>query len=151
MHFSTSEVIHAPRDAVFAAITDFDAIERQVIRAGGTLTRTGGPGPEATWQGTASFRGTERDFTSRVADWTPPGGYRLASETSGLDALVDLRCIAVNEATTRLEILVDLKPRSMKARILLNSLKLMRSQINARFKQRIRRFADSIAEQAGNP
>lgn len=150
MHFSTSEVIHAPREAVFAEVTDFDAVERQIVKAGGSLTRTGGAGPDAAWQGHFRFRGTERDFTSRVGDWTPPGGYRLISATTGLDALVDVRCVAVDAATTRLEILVDLKPRSMKAKILLNSLKLMRSQINARFKQRIQKFADHVAQKAGN-
>lgn len=148
MHFSTTEVIHAPREAVFAAVSDFEGFERQITRAGGSLTRTGLPGPDTRWHGTFSFRGTRREFTSQVADWTPPGGYRLASETGGLHALIDVRCIAMDADTTRLEILVDLTARTLTARLLLNSLKLMRSQMNTRFKKRIQKFGDSIARQA---
>ena len=149
MHFSTSEEIAAPRDRVFAELTDFAAFERQIHRAGGEVARSGAPGPDTRWTGHFQFRGVERDVTAQVQDWAPPGGYRIASDTGGLHAVIDLRCVAIDDLRTRLDVLVDLKPQTIKARVLVNSLKLMRPQLTKRFNKRVRDFAQAVAFRAG--
>jgi carbon monoxide dehydrogenase subunit G len=148
MHFSSSEEINAPRDHVFAEITDFAGFERQIERAGGDVTRTGDPGPDAAWTGRFSFRGTQRDVKAQVTDWAVPGGYRIISDTGGLSAVIDVRCVSIDAERTRLDVLLDLKPTTLGSRVLINSFKLMRMQLNRRFNRRVRDFALGVAHRA---
>ena len=86
MRLSTRQDIDAPLDEAFAAISDFDYLERQILRRGIQIVRTDDlstPGPGMAWRGDMTLRGQVYDVRCRLAEWTAPGpvplGLRLLS------------------------------------------------------------------------
>lgn len=148
MQFTTSEVIAASQEQVFDEVTDFDSFERQIVRAGGTVARTGGAGPDAAWTGHFDFRGTQRTVAARVTGWTAPSGYIVSGETGGLALRAEVRCVPLDPERTQLDVTVEMTARTLSVRVLLNSVKLMRTQVSRRFKKRVRDFAEGVSHRA---
>ena len=73
MELTAHEDIEAPQDRVFAMMADFDTIERQAMRRGLDVTRTGdGPGAGMAWDVAFQFRGKRR-----AAPIASPIGWNL--------------------------------------------------------------------------
>ncbi len=148
MHFSASENIDAPQETVFQEVTDFANFERQLRRAGGQIDRTGAPGPDCTWTGNVAFRGTTREIEAKVDKWAAPNGFTVLSHSGGLKVTADVTTVALSPTRTRLDILVDIKPQTLPARVLLQSARLFKHKANQRFKERVRAFAKSVSKRA---
>lgn len=149
MNFSSKEDIEAPIDAVFDMLSDFDAMERAAVRRGIEVTRDGPAAKKEvgqTWDLSFSFRGKPRDATIKLASYDPPSAMEFDSTSSGLDAkgVIELTELASNR--TRMTISVALSAENLSARLLLQSLKLAKSNLNKRFKIRIADFAKNIEE-----
>lgn len=146
MKFSTREDIEAPIDVVFAHITDFAAYERQALRRGASVQRLDGDGPVevgAAWEVKFAFRGKER--TMRLSlDQMDEQGLEIASTAGGLDGQSEVTLVALSPKRTRLAIGIELKARTLTARLLLQSLKLAKANLNQRFKKRVSELASDI-------
>lgn len=147
MKFSAREDIAASIDDVFCAVTDVDAFERAALRRGLDVTRLDGDGPPgegACWDVGFDLRGQRRQAQTTITGWDPEQGVTFFAASDGLraDGLVDLTPLA--KARTRLLVSVDLRPETFRARLLLQSLKLARSNLEHRFKSKIAGFARQI-------
>lgn len=151
MKFSTNEDIAAPIDTVFRRVSDFPGFERQAIRAGADIERTDAldtPGVGMGWKGKFSFRGKTRDLSAQVSRFDAPQGFEINSNSSGLDGQVVVECIPLSAQKTRLNVQVEMRPRTIPARVLVQSLKLAKTALTKRFKRRVSDFARSIEDQA---
>ncbi len=147
MKFSANEDIEAPSEAVFAAITDFAVFEHAALKRGAQLRRTGTEGAVGVgigWLGTAPFRGKQRQISLRVAGYQPPGGLHLRGETGNLDLSMSLEVMALSRGRSRLHVDLEVLPRTLTARLLLQSAKIGKGGLDRRFKARVRAFADGI-------
>ena len=147
MRFSTREDIEAPIERVFRAVTDFDGFERQALRRGAEVTRQdtmGKPGIGSEWHLRFKFRGKERELDAAVVKFDAPNGYVVNSRTGGLEGVVTLDLMALSAQRTRLQVAVDLKPQSLSARLLVQSLKFAKANLSKRFSNRVLRFAQDI-------
>ncbi|MDJ0630401.1 MAG: SRPBCC family protein [Rhodobacter sp.] len=147
MRFTTREDIEAPIENVFAAASDFDGFERQALRRGAEVTRRDnldriGVGSE--WFLKFRFRGKEREVEARIVQFTPPNSFRVDSRIGGLHSAIDVELLALSPRRTRLQVAVDLKPQSLSARLLVQSLKFAKSNINKRFANRVWQYAQDI-------
>ena len=147
MRFSAREDIEAPIDHVFRAVTDFDGFERQALRRGADVQRQdtyGKPGVGSEWQLRFPFRGKDRNVTARMSEFEAPNGFRTQTNSGGIEGLVSLDLVALSPRRTRMQISIDLTPRTLSARLLVQSLKFAKSNLNKKFSNRIWQFAQDM-------
>lgn len=147
MKFSTREDIEAPIEDVFASITDFDGFERQALRRGAEVTRRDSlsvPGVGAEWQLRFTFRGKERDVNARMTEFSPPNGFQAKTKSPSLEGLISVELVALSPRRTRLQVSIDVAPTSLTGRLLVQSLKFAKTNVNKRFAKRVWQFAQVI-------
>ena len=147
MRFSTREDIAAPAGFVFATITDVAELER---RAGalGVQAQRAFDGPlavGATWHITAKVRGKHRQITATVIRLTPDEDVTVESRFEGLNTVTQVDIVPLNPKTTRLIVKIDLLPQSTRARLLVQSMRLVKPRLNRQFKTRVLHYAEDIA------
>ena len=149
MQFSTKEDIEAPVDQVFAALSDFDAIERSVIRRGVEVRRTDTldtPGEGMTWEARFRFRGKMRDATVTMTRYDPPNAMEFQTRSGGLETHTVLDCVALSRSRTRISMVLELQPKTLSARLLVQSLKLAKGNITKKFRVRAADYAKDLED-----
>lgn len=147
MKFSSKEDIQAPIDYVFACITDFAAFERQALRRGGEIRRLdAAPVPEvgSAWDIAFQFRGKDRKMQAKLVQLDDPSAMQIDTQASGIDGVTKVELVALSRTQTRLAISLELSPKSLSARLLMQSLRLAKTNLSRRFKSRIAEFAADI-------
>jgi len=147
MKFSAREDIEAPIDFVFEQISDFSGFERAALRRGAEVRRldpAGGFGPGAAWEIAFDFRGKRREVEARVTRFDVPNEIVVGSVSSGIDGLTTVELVPLSKRRTRLSFAVELKPATLSARLLIQSLKLAKGQLDGRLKGRIKSLAGDI-------
>ncbi|MCG6885167.1 MAG: SRPBCC family protein [Silicimonas sp.] len=147
MKFSAREDVEAPLESVFAAVSDFDAFERRMLRRGIDVTRdetVPNNHAGARWQARFKWRGREYDVDAKLVSLTGGEGYVIQSHANGVDCLGTVDLVALSKTRTRMLVSLDLKPTTLSARILMQSMRLAKSNLSRRFKHRIGEFASGI-------
>lgn len=149
MKFSAREDIEAPIDFVFEQVTDFQAFERSALRRGAEVQRVDAlpePGVGMAWDASFKLRGKMREVKMELTDIDPPNGLTLSSrsKTMGGDMVVDL--VALSRARTRLNVALQLRPMNLASRLLVQSLRLARSNLTTRFQTRTAEFARELED-----
>lgn len=147
MKFSTREDIEAPIEHVYAEVTDFATYERQAMRRGSDVRRRNPQTPVGVgtiWDIAFSFRGRDRKMTAEVTRLEPPQTLRVDMVSSGIDAVTMIELVALSPKRTRLAVSIEMSAKSLSARLLLQSLKLAKSNLTNRFKKRVGIFAQDV-------
>lgn len=151
MKLKTREDIAADIEYVFASVSDFDGLERAALRRGADVVRTdtlSAPGVGMSWTARFPFRNREREADMKLTAYDPPNGLVLFSKISGIEAEVRVDLVALSPQRTRLNLELELKPRSIPARLLLQSMKLARTNLVRKFHRRVADYAQSIEDRA---
>lgn len=145
MEFTAREDIEAPQDRVFAMMADFDTIERQAMRRGLDVTRTGdGPGAGMAWDVAFQFRGKRREAAITLTDYQPPERMVFDTLSGGLDIKLTLDVMALSPTRTRINVTTVMAARSLSARLFLQSMKLARGGMDKRFRKRVAELAGEM-------
>ncbi|MDA7426510.1 SRPBCC family protein [Thalassococcus lentus] len=147
MHLTAKEDIEAPMDKVFAALTDFETIERQALRRGVEVRRTDSiaeVAPGMSWNTRFKFRGKSRDADIKLRECYEPERLVFHTKVGGLEAETRIEMVALSRARTRVNIDSELQPKTLSARLLVQSLKLAKGGIDKRFRKRIALFAKDL-------
>lgn len=151
MKFSTKEDIEAPIERVFALVSDFEALERAALRRGAEVQRTDAlrkPGVGMSWTASFMARGRQRHLDIQMVEYEPPHSMRFHSVAQGLETDMKVELVALSRGRTRLSLDLDLKPRSISARLLVQSLKLARANLNKKFHLRMADYARDLEDRA---
>lgn len=148
MKFSTRAEIQAPIAHVFAKLSDFSGFERRALRHGVQVNRSadGQIAVGMQWDIVFKLRGRERHMRATLAALDAPEMYRFDAVSDGLNVQSVVELIALSPRRTRLVVSVDLRPRSLTARVLLQSMKLAKTKLNKRFKARVLEYAEDIED-----
>lgn len=141
MQFQTQEDLEAPLDYVFRRASNFEAYERQALRKGAHVARRDGPGPVqvgSSWDVRFTFRNKERQMTATLAEFAAPQDIVVDTDAKGLASLSHVSFLALSAQTTRVTVKIDMSAKSLSARLLLQSLKLAKSNLEGRFRKRVR-------------
>lgn len=149
MKFSTREDIEAPIDHVFAKLSDFSGFERLALRRGAQVKRIGdGPvGVGAQWDVSFKLRGRERKMHATLAALHPPEMYRFDAVSGGMSGQTLVELVALSPRRTRLLVGIDLRARTLTARLLLQSMKLAKARLAKKFKARVLEYAEDIEDE----
>ena len=147
MKFSTREDIEARIAVVFAECSDVARFERQARRRGVSvkrLDRLPDFGPGMRWAIQFPYRGKDRKLQADISQVVECEEIRMTANSGGLDAWLDVSLLALSQNRTRLKIGLELKPRSLQARLLVQSLKFAKGNLDRKFHERVANFARDI-------
>jgi uncharacterized protein YndB with AHSA1/START domain len=149
MKFSTKEDIEAPIEYVFEVLSDFESFERSAMRRGAEIERHDGlskPGNGMLWQVAFQLRGKPRQMALEMVRFDPPNGMEFYSKSAGLDGVMVLDLVAMSRKRTRLSVDLELKPQSLAARLMVQSLKLARGNLNKRYHLKVAEYAKDMED-----
>lgn len=151
MKLATREDIDAPIEAVFEQLSDFDGFERAIMRRGAEVQRVDelpAPGPGMAWKTSFSFRSRQREVRIDLDEHSAPDRLRSSVRSSGfeIDMLIDL--VAMSKTRTRMNFALDARPKTVPARLMIQSLKLARHAMLKRFRKRIAEYAADLEKRA---
>ena len=149
MDFVAKADIEAPVVWVFQRVTDFTAFERQAMRRGADVRRADAlprPGLGSIWDVQFRFRGKDRQLRAEIASFEPPNGYDVQMVSPNLQGSMRVELVALSRAKTRLSVEMTVEAKTLPARLLLQSLKLAKGNMNGRFETRVTDFAKELQD-----
>lgn len=153
MKMATREDISAPIEAVFEHLSDFEAFERAAMRRGADVVRLDSmtvPGPGMSWRAGFDYRGRERKAKIELADFEAPERLRATVNSTGLEMDLVVELVAMSRSRTRMNLSLDARPRTIPARLMIQSMKLARQTVLKRFRKRVSDFAADLEERVRN-
>ncbi|MDF1669550.1 MAG: SRPBCC family protein [Roseovarius sp.] len=149
MQFSAKEDVEAPIDFVFEQLSDFQSFERSALRRGAEVQRTDSKsniGTGMAWDAAFKLRGRKREIQMELTEYDPPNGMVLSSRSPAMGGHLTVDLVALSRGRTRMSLEIDLKPKTLSSRLLVQSLKLARSNLSKRFRQRVAEFAEELED-----
>ncbi len=149
MQFSSKEDIEAPVADVFAMLCEFESFERLAIRRGVEVERlqdSNAPVLGMGWRAVFDLRGKRRDATITLDAYDPPNVMRFTTVSAGLAGALDLELVPLSPRRTRMAVVLNLKPRTLPGRLLIQSLKLAKTTLTKRFKLKVADYAKSLED-----
>ena len=149
MKFGTKHDIAAPIEFVFEQMTDFRAIERAAMRRGAEVQRidqvqTKGPG--MAWDASFVMRGKTRNIQIQLTEYDPPNGLIMSSRSPNMGGQLVVELVALSRGRTRVAMDVELRPKNLSAKLLVQSMKLARKSILKRIDSRLEGYAAEIEQ-----
>lgn len=149
MKFSAKEDIEAPIDDVFAILSEFETFERSAMRRGAEVERTSdhtAPAVGMTWDIAFQLRGRRRQMALKLTEFDGPTSMKIDATSPNLNSNFALNLVALSPARTRVAVELDLKPKNLSARLLVQSLKLAKTQLAKKFKMRVAEYSREIEQ-----
>lgn len=152
MKFSAREDVNAPVEAVFAALTRFENHERAAMRRGIEVRRRGEPTAEGVgtvWDLRFTLRGKGRELALEVVRFDPPYDLVVGLRSRNVTGAVTCELFALSRTRTRLTFAAEVRPLTLPARLLIQSLRLTKPKLDRKFKERVAEFAVELARAQG--
>ena len=149
MKFSTREDIEAPIDSVFEMLCDFEGFERSAMRRGAEVQRVDrltAPGVGMMWQTVFDMRGKRRQMQVEMVTFDRPNDIIVESTSPGLVGQMSFELMALSRNRTRLNVALEVKPLTLSARLLVQSMKLAKASLTRKYKLRIGEYAKGMEE-----
>ncbi len=141
--------VEAPAGFVFAQIADFEGWERAAMRRGADVMRTDtlrAVAPGMTWDAQFDYRGKERKTTIRLDEITPTSHLAFTGMSRLIDGVMRIDMLDLAAKRARIEVRLEVKPKTIAARIFVQSMKLARARVERRFSQRVAQLAAEIED-----
>ena len=149
MKLSGRTDVQAPVDFVFDAISDVDFWERAALRRGAEVTRTDklrGIVPGLSWMIRFGWRGRERQMHVVLKQLDRPNVVALEGDSPSVEGGLVLELVALSATRARILVQTTIKPRTLAARLFLQSMRLARGKVNARYDRTLRQLAGVIEQ-----
>ena len=147
MKFSARQDIDAPAAFVFDAFADFNAWERAGLRRGAEVLRTDGASTThvgMTWQVKFLFRGKKRVVDIQLQDMAPPHRLEFLAQSAAMETAIVVEIVEMSALRSRVHVVCNVQPRTLTARLFIQSLRLARAKADRKYAQRIAEIAADI-------
>ncbi len=147
MKFSTREDISAPIDTVFEALTRFGDFERAAVRRGAEVSRLGDTETRelgAAWNVRFMMRGKERNLDIAITRFEAPSNLVASIQSRNIVGEVTCALFQLSRTRTRMTIAIEVRPLTLSARVLIQSLKFAKNRTTRKFKDRVAEFAAEV-------
>ncbi len=147
MKFKAAEDVDAPIDFVSQRMCDFSQFEADVKGRGAELTRVGNwtePSVGSRWRGSVQVRGKVRKIEAEVAELEPKDHALIDIAVGGMEAKYLMSFISLSPEVTRVAAELDLKPKTLTARLILQTMKLARGRVLQRMTANLARQGNQI-------
>ena len=140
MKLTSRQDIEAPVAFVFDALKDFDAWERAALRRGAEVARTDSLRnivPGLSWMIKFAYRGRQRRLALRLTNLEQPTLLGFSGVGASLDGQAGIDLMELASRRTRLSVTLDIRPRTIGARLVLQSMRVAKTRLNRRFADRV--------------
>jgi carbon monoxide dehydrogenase subunit G len=147
MKFQTKEDIDKPIANVFARLSDFENFERIALQRGVTISRkfkTKLPETGDSWDCKFRFRRKNRNASIVLLTFSTPDALYFKGDSQAIDVTFKIDLMALSKTRTRIMVDAVMSPKTLAARLFVQSMKLTRSKFNKRFAMRVAEFAKDI-------
>lgn len=147
MKFTTKQDIEAPAAFVFKSLSDFAGWERAAMRRGAEVERTdrlSQIGAGLSWKALFSYRGRSRQLDLQLVTFEGPTHLAFAGQSKAVEGTARVDMMEMSSRRTRIHVVAEVTPRSLAARLFLQSLRLARARVDRKFEQRIAQMAADI-------
>ena len=139
--------LEAPVDFVYAQLADHVAWEREALRRGADIERPADmehSGVGAGWRIQVPFRGKVRKVLLKIEQMDPDRSLVFSFDGQSVqgDALLEVQVLSARRS--RLRVTLDAKPKTLAARLFINTLRLAKGRVQARFDKRLAQLAARI-------
>ena len=140
MDLSTRSDIEAPISYVFDQLTDFAAFEKAALRRGAEVQRTddmGGVGKGMQWRASFTYRGKPQALTLSLEEMQRPRVIAFEGEASAVAGDLTIELVELSAGQTRALVKLRLKPETLTARVLVQTLRMAKQRTQSRFHGRV--------------
>ena len=143
MKFSSRIDKNIPAEHLFDSVADFDKLERMLIRRGVSVQRADDmQDGRRGWNLAFDWRGQRRDLRLVLVQFDRPEKFALTGESTPFELRIDIAVVALARDRSRLIFELEVKPRNMRARLVLQTAKLGKTQIDRKLEAKVARFVD---------
>ncbi len=149
MKFATKEDIEAPIDHVFQMLSDFENFERSALRRGAEIERLdslAAPAAGAAWNIRFLMRGKERQLKLDLVEYVPSTEMVFKATSPGMNGTMHIDLVALSRQRTRMNMVAEITPQTLTARLFVQSLKLARANLSKRLDTRMASMARDMEE-----
>jgi hypothetical protein len=149
MKLTAKTDLEAPVEFLHAYLCDNATWEREAIRRGVEVERPADmplTGVGAGWRIRVPFRGKVRKVLLRVDDIVQDQTIAYSFEGQALVGTTVLEMKALSPRRCRLKVTIDAKPKTLAARLFLNTLRLARRRVEERFEKRVQQLGARVEE-----
>lgn len=149
MKLTAKTDLDAPAGFVYDCLADHASWERDAAQRGIEVERPADmplSGLGAGWLVKVPFRGQPVAILLRLEQQVPPERLGFAMQSKAIEGDFVLNVIELSPRRTRLQLVMDVKARTIAARLLLNTLTLARGRVQARVEKRVRQIGAMIQD-----
>lgn len=132
MKFKVAEDVDAPLDFVYSRMADFSRLEDEIRGRGAELRREGNwtqAAEERAWKGSVTVRGKPRRIDAVIGHMAENDTILVESKVGGMDCSYEMTFYEMSPTITRIAKVLELKPNSLSARLIIQTLKLARGRV----------------------
>ena len=147
MKLTNKQDIMAPAEDVFALLSDPEVLERAATRRGAEVERIddlGAFAPGMGWRLSFAFRGRWRSGTVRVSEYEPPSRLGFDAKSNSYEGSLAIEVLRMSARRSRVHFVIEVKPLTLPARLMLQSLRLGRNRIERRIDRKAAQFVGAI-------
>jgi uncharacterized protein YndB with AHSA1/START domain len=129
-----------PASAVYEALTDASNWEREAVRRGIDVDRPAGSpqsGIGASWRISGRYRGKQRKLLLRTARLVPGEVIEYSFESPSANGSIILEITALSARRSRLRLAIDVRPKTLAARLFLNTIRLAKGRVEGKLEARL--------------
>lgn len=141
--------IEVPASFAFACLTDFATWERDAARRGAEVERPADmpmTGLGAGWRIRFPFRGKMRKVLVRLESLTQDSEATFSMDSPAMEGTTAVDVLTLSPRRTRLRVSVTVRPKTLAARLFLNTLRLAKGRVQTKFDMRIRQLGGMIED-----
>lgn len=149
MKLTAKSDLDVPINFVFGCLSDHATWEASAAERGIEIERPDGTpqwGPDAAWILRLYFRGRSIKMLMVLKESVPNDHLAYTFQANQLEGEFVLSIMALSPRRTRLNLALDVQPKTIAARLFLNTLRLTRGRVTAGLDARIRRIAGRIQD-----
>jgi hypothetical protein len=149
MKLTAHENIEAPVGFVNNYLTDFDFWERSAMRRGAEVERLDHlqqPGAGMEWRIGFLYHAKKRNLELKLLQLEPEHVLEFDCMAQPAEAVLRIELAEMGPRRTRVSVHLEVKPRTMAARLFLQSLKLAKAKVTRRFALRLSQSAADIED-----
>lgn len=132
MKLKVAEDVDAPLGFVYVRMADFTRLEEEIRGRGAELKRDGNWTQAAAgcgWKGNVTVRGKPRRIDASIGHMAENDTILVESKVGGMDCTYEMTFYEMAPEITRVSTVLELKPNTLSARLVIQTLKLARGRV----------------------
>lgn len=148
MKLTTKQDIEAPLDFAYSYLSDFDQFERLAARKGAKVTRSGpAQGNGQAWDIRFKFKGKMRQVKLTLLKAERDAVLSFSLESPMFEGISQIDLVRLGPGQTRMVAALDFRPKTLTARLFIQSMKLARGRVQRKLDKGGAKLARAIADQ----